>query len=369
MSLDIMKTVWDTSKHRNSRLLAMLCFADHADEDGISWPGYEKLAKRCRLTPNRIGKLVKVLEDSREIYVNHGGGRGKSNRYFIALGRTEKDIATILNKRMKKPKKQAEKIAVWLITGKGERPEVERKSVRHTPVGKRENDGTFANVPELLNDGENALNDGENALQTMVKPPSEPSCEPSLEPPKGATPANGQSRNGKTDFLDPVEHQLTYLPDTGLLIGGTDEDKAQADIVGFLSGYTPKRKQHSLAVITAALVAYLLAVRKVSPDFTPPADKRGDWIRSVMGHLESYPLPTLRKLYSLAVTINISRDNSVARPGSLDKSLDEAAFEQGKKKPRQSTEAKIKPSYAEIEARNGKEVAEIWKMLGDLRDE
>lgn len=48
MSIKLMSRVWDETRFKGTELLVLLCLADHANDEGICWPSYEKLALRAR---------------------------------------------------------------------------------------------------------------------------------------------------------------------------------------------------------------------------------------------------------------------------------------------------------------------------------
>lgn len=98
MSIEVINRVWEKSTHGGPQLLLLLALADHADIDGVCWPGHPKLAKKTRVTPRQAIRLSKQLEDSGEIFILKGGGRSISNSYLITIGLTEDEIQTRLVK-------------------------------------------------------------------------------------------------------------------------------------------------------------------------------------------------------------------------------------------------------------------------------
>jgi hypothetical protein len=81
----MMSAVWEHSRQEGGALLLMLAIADHANDAGLAFPSIERLARKARLTPRQIYRLVQQLLGSGEIEIEHGGGRHRSNLYKINL--------------------------------------------------------------------------------------------------------------------------------------------------------------------------------------------------------------------------------------------------------------------------------------------
>jgi len=57
-----MARVWEHSRHKGSALLLMLAIADHAHDDGTgAWPSVPTLAKKIRMSPRQVTRLLKIL--------------------------------------------------------------------------------------------------------------------------------------------------------------------------------------------------------------------------------------------------------------------------------------------------------------------
>lgn len=97
MSISIMTVVWKASQHKEAALLAMLALADMANDDGYCWPSVEKLAERCRVEPRSINRIINRLEASGEIYIERGGGAGRTNQYIVTVGM---DVETMVRSLM-----------------------------------------------------------------------------------------------------------------------------------------------------------------------------------------------------------------------------------------------------------------------------
>lgn len=119
MSVKIMSRVWDHSGQDGSTLLVLLALADHADEDGVCWPGIERVAHKARVSERQAQRIIKTLEDKGEL-LNQSqrgqkGGRGYTNRYLIATGMSAYEIEQALIKRFEVEPALASRVADYLI--------------------------------------------------------------------------------------------------------------------------------------------------------------------------------------------------------------------------------------------------------------
>lgn len=61
MSIRLMSRVWDETRFKGTDLLVLLCLADHANDDGICWPAYDRIAARARCTRRQAIRCVERL--------------------------------------------------------------------------------------------------------------------------------------------------------------------------------------------------------------------------------------------------------------------------------------------------------------------
>jgi len=81
-----MSRVWTFSQRRDGELLVLLALADFSNDSGESWPSLDVLAQKARLTKTQVCKVLKKLEDARELRRERStGGRNRRTRYFINL--------------------------------------------------------------------------------------------------------------------------------------------------------------------------------------------------------------------------------------------------------------------------------------------
>ena len=86
MSIKTMSRVWDHSAQKGSSLLLLLAIADHADDRGENaWPSVDTLARKTRMTPRQVQKLIRKLEASGELVVKRSrGGRKRCHLFTVS---------------------------------------------------------------------------------------------------------------------------------------------------------------------------------------------------------------------------------------------------------------------------------------------
>lgn len=89
MSIQYMDTVWRIEVFSDKEKLVMLALADNANDDGICWPSWDYLLKKCGIkSKTTLSKYMKILEDVGLIEIKHRGqiGEGRqSNLYTINM--------------------------------------------------------------------------------------------------------------------------------------------------------------------------------------------------------------------------------------------------------------------------------------------
>jgi hypothetical protein len=96
MSIKIMSRVWEYSNQKGSDLLLLLAIADNADDSGYCWPGITYLAKKVRMTERSIINIVRRLEQSGELIVQHN--RRNGNRYGVLTGMDNPEIVLLCSR-------------------------------------------------------------------------------------------------------------------------------------------------------------------------------------------------------------------------------------------------------------------------------
>ena len=80
-----MANIWERAPFKSTELLMFLAIADHANDEGIAYPGVKHLAKKCRVEDRRATQIIQFLVSSGAMAViDTGGGRGKKRVFQIA---------------------------------------------------------------------------------------------------------------------------------------------------------------------------------------------------------------------------------------------------------------------------------------------
>ena len=83
MSVLVTGTVWKTSRQTGSALLLLLAIADIADDEGVAWPGINRLAEKTRLDKRTVYRLLSKLQAEGELEISSGRGRRHTNHYRV----------------------------------------------------------------------------------------------------------------------------------------------------------------------------------------------------------------------------------------------------------------------------------------------
>ena len=94
MSIEVYKRAWG-AKVSGSHKLMLLALAEHANGDGVCWPGYPKLADMIGTTQRQAMRVIDKLEQDGLIRKWENRGRGHSNLYFIKVGLPEQEAVEI----------------------------------------------------------------------------------------------------------------------------------------------------------------------------------------------------------------------------------------------------------------------------------
>lgn len=89
MSISVSKLCWDKSIHGSTELLVLLAIADFSDESGSAYPSVSTLANKCRMGRRNVQYILKQLEDSGELVIEHGKGPAPKfpNLYRVDLNK------------------------------------------------------------------------------------------------------------------------------------------------------------------------------------------------------------------------------------------------------------------------------------------
>ena len=79
-----MSEIWDNQDPQltGSKLVIMLCLADHANDNGECWPSIARLAERARIAPANVTRHIKELEAAGYLIVTRTSGT--HNTYVVS---------------------------------------------------------------------------------------------------------------------------------------------------------------------------------------------------------------------------------------------------------------------------------------------
>lgn len=83
MAIRLMTAVWDDGSLPRGDVLLMLALADHANDDGLSFPSIARLARRTRSSPSTVRRHLRSLQAEGRLVVDTR--EGTSNLYRIVL--------------------------------------------------------------------------------------------------------------------------------------------------------------------------------------------------------------------------------------------------------------------------------------------
>lgn len=89
MSIRLMAQLWDNEDPdlSGSKLLVVLCLADHSNDDGVCWPSINRLAERTRIDRRNIMRHLQSLETMGYLEITRTPGR--PNRYTVHATRDD----------------------------------------------------------------------------------------------------------------------------------------------------------------------------------------------------------------------------------------------------------------------------------------
>ncbi len=81
-----MSAVWAASMAQSGELLVLLAIADFSNDEGIAFPSVGTLAKKARLSPRQVKRILSRLQRMGELKVLKRTGPNRVNKYRILLG-------------------------------------------------------------------------------------------------------------------------------------------------------------------------------------------------------------------------------------------------------------------------------------------
>lgn len=92
MSIKVSTEVWLGSRNKSGSLLVLLVLADHADDQGIAWPGVPLLARKARLSERHTRRCLNQLVASGELQILPNQARSGRALYRIRLDQLAAEI-------------------------------------------------------------------------------------------------------------------------------------------------------------------------------------------------------------------------------------------------------------------------------------
>lgn len=83
MSIKHMNAVWSQAEVDQTTLLVLLSLADQANDEGRTWPSVAHLAQRARCSERHVRRILKELEESGWLRIEHRAGR--SSMYWLTI--------------------------------------------------------------------------------------------------------------------------------------------------------------------------------------------------------------------------------------------------------------------------------------------
>lgn len=168
-----MSLVWERAPYTAGSLLVLLALADWSNEEGISWPSMERLAKKARIDKRSAQRIVRQLQKDNVIQIEEGGGRAKQHRFHI-------QIETVTNCR---PLEEVEK-------------------------------GDISGMKTVTNQAQRVTSETETVTPMSPDPLVEPLDDPLVEPPKGLPFSGDQFVRAFTEYEQHRKEKRTKLTPT-----------------------------------------------------------------------------------------------------------------------------------------------------------
>lgn len=83
MSIEVMSSVWGSSRLGGTELLLMLAIADFANSEGVAYPSVATLAKKIRMSERNAHYLLRKLEESGELEIERNAGPKGCNLFRV----------------------------------------------------------------------------------------------------------------------------------------------------------------------------------------------------------------------------------------------------------------------------------------------
>lgn len=100
MSVIAHRYVIQTSNARGSPRMVLAVLAEYANDHGICWPSVETIAKGAQLSQRQTQRALRKLVAADEVFIlQAGGGRKRTTRYLLRMGRSDEELRRYLGTR------------------------------------------------------------------------------------------------------------------------------------------------------------------------------------------------------------------------------------------------------------------------------
>lgn len=89
VSIKIMSRVWEQPAASHTEKLILLCLADCASDEGVCWPSYATIARKCQMERSRVIEAIARFEKRgllKKKAHKAANGHPSSNRYTLNIG-------------------------------------------------------------------------------------------------------------------------------------------------------------------------------------------------------------------------------------------------------------------------------------------
>lgn len=85
VSIWVSDKVWKLSRHKGPTFVVHLALADHANKEGICFPSFAHLEKKCRLSRSAVKRAIKELAKSGDVLITQKGRLGKGGEKIKSI--------------------------------------------------------------------------------------------------------------------------------------------------------------------------------------------------------------------------------------------------------------------------------------------
>jgi len=174
LSNSVSTRVWRGSGHTKTKLLLLVKIADNVNNDAVGFAGRKYLAKNTRISVRQVQRLIDQIQETGELYVRPGNGRGNETLALITIGLNHEGIKRRLIDYFEMSPFDAENVSLSIMQ-KGDifKQKRETKSTKKGDIVERKSGTTVLTS--------NTLTSNTKTLAVEVQPPADP-IPPKVDP-------------------------------------------------------------------------------------------------------------------------------------------------------------------------------------------